>query len=239
MTEYTPIQITITRSATGKISVASRHNVRNEHVLSGFGSQTWDRLRILLAYVAAHHDHTPEGWLERGKPDGGTVGEGVRDDPADAVAHGVAGMGKKVPRYVDIVFDGPPSHKSGRFVEVENDEGASISFGEWIHRKDGYWALRIPQLAEAVAKPPRYEYMSRVELADPGYMPSDVGVEVFANDGLVGGLDGWELVSVVPFTRMENQADPQDQASARSQDRTSQSFGMTQYCRLFFKRMVP
>lgn len=46
--------------------------------------------------------------------------------------------------YIDIVFDGPPSHESGRFVEVENSSGMSISFGEWVHRPDGYWALRIP-----------------------------------------------------------------------------------------------
>lgn len=45
--------------------------------------------------------------------------------------------------YVDIVFDGPPSAESGRFVEVEDQTGAAISFGEWVHRPDGYWALRI------------------------------------------------------------------------------------------------
>lgn len=47
--------------------------------------------------------------------------------------------------YINIVFDGPPGHESGRFVEVENDSGKSISIGEWIDRKDGYWALRIPK----------------------------------------------------------------------------------------------
>lgn len=46
--------------------------------------------------------------------------------------------------YIDIVFDGPPSHESGRFVEVENSAGESIRFGEWIHRPDSFWALRIP-----------------------------------------------------------------------------------------------
>lgn len=45
--------------------------------------------------------------------------------------------------YVDIVFDGPPCHESGRFVEVESPVGRSINFGEWIHRDDGYWALRF------------------------------------------------------------------------------------------------
>lgn len=44
---------------------------------------------------------------------------------------------------IDIVFDGPPSHRSGRFVEVERD-GKSIRLGEWVARPDGMWALRIP-----------------------------------------------------------------------------------------------
>ncbi len=45
--------------------------------------------------------------------------------------------------YIDIVFDGPPNHPAPRFVEVERD-GHSIKFGEWVHRDDGYWVLRIP-----------------------------------------------------------------------------------------------
>lgn len=45
--------------------------------------------------------------------------------------------------YIDIVFDGPPSHESGRFVEVETNSGQSVKIGEWIDRGDGYWALRI------------------------------------------------------------------------------------------------
>lgn len=49
--------------------------------------------------------------------------------------------------YIDIVFDGPPDHESGRFVEVENEEGQSISVGEWIapdeHAVYKMWRLRI------------------------------------------------------------------------------------------------
>jgi len=48
--------------------------------------------------------------------------------------------------YVDIVFDGPPSHESGRFVEVEDNKGAGISYGDWVERADGYWVLRIPRI---------------------------------------------------------------------------------------------
>ena len=46
-------------------------------------------------------------------------------------------------RTIDIVFDGPPSNRSGRFVEVQSPPGTSIRFGEWLHREDGYWALRF------------------------------------------------------------------------------------------------
>ena len=46
-------------------------------------------------------------------------------------------------RAINVIFDGPPSHDSGRFVEVETDDGKSIGVGEWIERPDGLWALRI------------------------------------------------------------------------------------------------
>ena len=55
-------------------------------------------------------------------------------------------------KYIDIVFDGPPSHESGRFVEVEDDSGTSIKFGEWVERPDGYWVLRIPSTTELEAR---------------------------------------------------------------------------------------
>ena len=48
---------------------------------------------------------------------------------------------------VDIVFDGPPSHDNPRFVEVESPPGTSIKFGEWVHREDGYWAIRFTRSA--------------------------------------------------------------------------------------------
>lgn len=45
--------------------------------------------------------------------------------------------------YIDIVFDGPPSHESGRFVEVEDSNGRSIRIGEWVEDQE-LWRLRIP-----------------------------------------------------------------------------------------------
>ena len=49
---------------------------------------------------------------------------------------------QKMP-YIDVVFDGPPGPEPPRFVEVEDSQGRSINFGEWVERPDGFWALRF------------------------------------------------------------------------------------------------
>ena len=48
--------------------------------------------------------------------------------------------------FFDIVFASRPSGEpgSGQFVEVEDNQGQSISVGQWIDRADGYCCLRIP-----------------------------------------------------------------------------------------------
>ena len=48
---------------------------------------------------------------------------------------------------IQIVFDGPPAHESGRFVEVEQG-GKGINFGEWKQREDGYWVLELPLILQ-------------------------------------------------------------------------------------------
>jgi len=64
----------------------------------------------------------------------------MRDCPyCDATAEYEAGL----PKHIDIVFDGPPGPEAGRFVEIENDKGESISLGDWRKREDGYWVLRF------------------------------------------------------------------------------------------------
>lgn len=51
---------------------------------------------------------------------------------------------------IRIVFDGPPSHESGRFIEVENERGEGISFGKWKQEGE-YWYLEFsnPAVFEA------------------------------------------------------------------------------------------
>lgn len=43
---------------------------------------------------------------------------------------------------VNILLRRPPGPDSD-FVEVETDDGHSVSVGEWTHHPDGLWALRI------------------------------------------------------------------------------------------------
>jgi hypothetical protein len=88
------------------------------------------------------------------KPLGNIAVEQVGDDVELAFDKGMADarklhslLGQVIEpggRHIDIVFDGPPSHESGRFVEVEDEHGASIKVGYWVQRGDGYWALRLP-----------------------------------------------------------------------------------------------
>jgi hypothetical protein len=55
--------------------------------------------------------------------------------------------------YLDIVIDGPPGPEAGRFVEVENDQGKSVSVGNWTKRDGVYWALRL-RVADQSARAP-------------------------------------------------------------------------------------
>lgn len=51
-------------------------------------------------------------------------------------------------RPLHIVFDGPPSHESGRFVECETPDGRGVAAGEWVERDDGLWALVVQAVYE-------------------------------------------------------------------------------------------
>jgi len=84
--------------------------------------------------------------------------------------------------FVDVVFDAPPGPTSGRFIEVENDKGFSINLGEWVHRPDGYWALRIhsdpaPRSNDLVPGEPATPKAMSV-LADTGKIASEQAAPV-------------------------------------------------------------
>ena len=80
--------------------------------------------------------------------------EGLTDDQNKEIEAALSARGCLSP-YVDVVFDGPPGPESGRFVEVEDMEGASVRAGVWIDRGDGYWALRLKLADQKIDKPPR------------------------------------------------------------------------------------
>jgi hypothetical protein len=56
--------------------------------------------------------------------------------------------------YVDIVFAGPPGPEPPRYVEIEDEYGRSMRYGQWVEREDEVWVLRIPSVRESNAQPP-------------------------------------------------------------------------------------
>ena len=65
---------------------------------------------------------------------------------------------------VHVVFDGPPGHDAGRFVECETPDGRSFNAGEWHERSDGFWELRIK------CAPPSSDVAELVEALDKAAM---------------------------------------------------------------------
>jgi hypothetical protein len=92
--------------------------------------------------------------IRRANGSGGVLHEMVGElfEAFDAATAKTAHLGPDPEQEIRIVFDGPPSHESGRFVEVETPDGKSISVGEWVERDDhpGWWDLRIAMTASAV-----------------------------------------------------------------------------------------
>jgi hypothetical protein len=57
---------------------------------------------------------------------------------------------------IRIVFDGPPAHTSGRFVEVETPDGRGVNAGRWVkdEHREGWWALELRVPSEEVHSEP-------------------------------------------------------------------------------------
>lgn len=97
------------------------------------------------------------GWSETGKPGvdyellvgttSGSAAVGLHErcrGRAEVFTRQVLGPSENQDdEFLDIVFDGPPSHESGRFVECEIN-GYSVRVGDWKEREDGLWSLRLP-----------------------------------------------------------------------------------------------
>ena len=43
---------------------------------------------------------------------------------------------------LDVMFDGPPSHEAGRFIDCHNAQtGEGVHWGEWLDNGDRSWSL--------------------------------------------------------------------------------------------------
>lgn len=65
-----------------------------------------------------------------------------KPDIFDATYETVTASSAQQGGYTDIVFADRPGNAL-EFIEVEDETGASIKFGEWVARPDGYRAIRV------------------------------------------------------------------------------------------------
>lgn len=139
--------INVYTAAMGTERESQERAVLDQAIDAALASVSNDKLRELVAEWerGAKHQRTlmesvdmEEGAVAAGRM---AVFEGCAGELEAALADSATADAQ---HYVDIVFDGPPGPESGRFVESENMEGASVKAGTWIDRGNGLWALRIP-----------------------------------------------------------------------------------------------
>jgi hypothetical protein len=90
-----------------------------------------------------------------------------------------------------VVFDGPPAPESGRFIEVEREDGSSVSAGKWEELEDGSWALWLRVIDEDVS------IMLEKPEKDRGLLKTDADARAFFAF-LFGGLFGVFMSIAVP-----------------------------------------
>ncbi|TXH33407.1 MAG: hypothetical protein E6Q98_22030 [Rhodospirillaceae bacterium] len=79
--------------------------------------------------------------------------------------------------YIAIVFEGAPTH-GARFVELENNQGESISLGEWVKvagADKSRWELRLSITVEngrMILEPTSGDWISDEELRSIGAVPT-------------------------------------------------------------------
>ncbi len=110
--------------------------------------------------------------------------------------------------YVDIVFDGAPGpDRNAGFIRVENAQGRSIAFGQWLQRDDGRWVLRMPAAREASeevqAALPRSTEGERLSI-----LPRFTQAGYFGEANLVTITDGERTALYVPLSPDPFEAEP-------------------------------
>ena len=73
----------------------------------------------------------------------------TRTQPTPATPTPTTPMPTPATPFIDILFDGPPGPTAGRFVDVVDSGGRGVILGEWLDHGDGYWTLRLPQVASS------------------------------------------------------------------------------------------
>lgn len=94
----------------------------------------------------------PNCWFQRGKPYVARhchpvrVAANTHTPIGSTLAQAFNDKQKHLPptAFVDVVMSGFPDHAPPHFIELDNESGHSIEYGEWIKRADGQHVLRIP-----------------------------------------------------------------------------------------------
>ena len=131
---------------------------------------------------------------------------------------GFAGEPKWEPEPLWILFDGPPGPEAGRFVEVENEQGASVRAGEWTAEEWTKVAVRRMRaagggLSEAEVRQRYPQYWRLGPLVDGRVLAelvrlrerenlamgrlASLGADIAAATGYCGAEDGDALVDHV------------------------------------------
>jgi len=90
-----------------------------------------------------------------------------------------------------VMFDGPPGPESGRFIEVEKEDGSSVNAGKWEELEDGRWALWLRVIDEDVS------IMPEEPEEDRGLLKTDADVRAYFAF-IAGGLFGVFMAIAIP-----------------------------------------
>lgn len=102
-----------------------------------------------------------------------------------------------------VVFDGPPDHDAGRFVECEDCHGCSVNAGEWRARPDGMWELVITRLPHALTAAAPGRNPNTLVVGDPKAWNGDEVVRVAAPGREPPRTDWWNCTALQDQWRID------------------------------------
>ena len=116
-----------------------------------------------------------------------------------------AGRGEATPSPTPfyIVFDGPPAHESGRFIEAENENGSGLRVGKWAQRDDGLWTLG----PFVEAPPPATEEIKHCEVTEGHPCECDFCAPMTGKFVEVKTESGAGVIAIPPIDSVEEDLD--------------------------------